>query len=126
MIVGRVNQNYEIVIPIILPDILGTEYHEYHALIDTGMDHYLMLPRSIVEEMGFPMTGSNKLTLGDGQEHEFDQCLAAILWDDIATGVPALVSETECLVGARLLAGSHLTATMVPGGTVTVNRLATF
>ena len=37
--------------------------------------------------------------------------------------VPVVVSETQTLVGARLLAGYYLTAAMIPGGRVTLTGL---
>ncbi len=123
MITGRVNEHYEAVIPIVLPDIATRELHHLSAVIDTGLDHYLMLPRVAVQQLGLTIIGTKELVLGSGQPHEFDHCFAAILWDGEVKGIPVLVSETECLAGALLLAGSYLTAVMVPGGAVTITRL---
>ena len=123
MISGRVNERYEAVIPIALPDITNRELHHFTAVIDTGLDHYLALPRAVIAQLGLPISGTEVLTMGNGQQQAFEHGLAAILWDGEALGVPVLVSETEYLVGARLLAGSYLTIAMVPGGMVTITGL---
>lgn len=48
MIIGRVNENYEAVIPIALPDLATRELHHFSAVIDTGFQDYLVLPRAVV------------------------------------------------------------------------------
>ncbi len=123
MIVGRVNDYFAIEVPILLADMMGRSLHKFNAVVDTGLDHYLMLPREIVVRLGLPSPGSNTLTLGSGQTHRFDQCFAAIFWDGVATGATALISEDKCLAGARSLAGCHLAADMLPGGIATVETL---
>ena len=65
MILGRVNENYEIVIPVILPDLIDRELHEFEAVVDTGLDYYLALPRETIERMGFPINGTLNLTIDD-------------------------------------------------------------
>ena len=82
-----------------------------------------MLPRDDVNQLGLPIVGSRTLILGNEQRYRFDYCFTAIFWDDDIRGIPVLVSESECLVGVRLLAGNYLTAAMVPGGLVTINTL---
>ena len=123
MIIGRVNENYEIVIPVVLPDMINRDLHEFTARIDTGLEYFLALPRDIVERLGFPIHGTVRLTMGNEQPYEFDRAVVAIAWDGVTNVFRAVVSETEILVGAWLLAGYYLTAAMVPGGRVTLTRL---
>ena len=124
MITGFVNDRLEAVIPIWLPDISTRGLHRFSATIDTGFDHYLMLPREFVELLGLSVVDTLDLVLGNEQSHQFELCFAVILWDNEPMPIPVLVSEGECLVGVRLLAGCHLTATMVPGGPVTVGDVS--
>ena len=123
MIIGQVNGNYEAVIPISLANTDNWELHEFDATIDTGLNYYLALPRSVIEQLGLPIQGSVRLTLGNEQVHEFDRAFAVVDWDGITDVFPALVSEDETLVGARLLAGYYLTAAMISGGRVTLTKL---
>ena len=124
MIIGYVNERYEAVIPIALPDIHTRELHHFTAVIDTGFDHYLMLPRTTITRLGYPITETRGMALANDQRHEFGESTLAILWDDEPIPIPVLASEYEqILVGAHLLAGYYLTVAMVPGGRVTLTRL---
>ena len=123
MITGHVNDRLEATIPIELPGMADRLLHQYTAIIDTGFDHYLMMRRADVLELGFLIEGTRPLVMANEQKHEFEYCYAAVYWSGDFEIVPALVSETECLVGARLLAGYYLTAAMVPGGRVTLTKL---
>ena len=82
-----------------------------------------MMPRAAISRMGRRIEGPRPLVLGNQQRHDFDFCPAAVFWDDEIRGIPVLISESETLVGARLLAGYVLTVAMVPGGRVTVSKL---
>ena len=123
MISGRVNDIYEAVIPVEVAAYDGRTVHRFDAVIDTGFSQYLMIPREAIGQMGLPIQGSRPLVLGNQQRHDFDFCYAAVFWDDEVRAIPVLVSESETLVGARLLAGYFLTAAMVPGGRVTLTKL---
>ena len=123
MIIGQVNGNYEAVIPISLANTTNWELHEFNAIIDTGLNYYLALPRSVVEQLGLPIHGSESLTLGNEQGHEFDRAFAVVDWDGVVDVFPALVSESEILVGARMLAGFLLTTAMIPSGRGTLTKL---
>ena len=123
MITGRVNERYEATIPIAL-GIPGTrELRHFTAIIDTGLDHFLAVPRAVITQLGYAITETDTMVMGNEQRHQFDRSFVAILWDGEPRGVRALVSEREMLVGAWLLAGYYLTAAMVPGGRVTLTGL---
>ena len=123
MITGRVNDIYEAVISVEVAAHDRQTVHRFDAVIDTGFSQYLMMPRGAISQMGLPIQGSRPLVLGNQQRHDFDFCYAAVIWDDEIRAIPVLISETETLVGARLLAGYSLTVAMVPGGRVTVAKL---
>ena len=123
MITGRVNDIYEAVISVEVAAHDRQTVHRFDAVIDTGFSQYLMMPRGAISQMGLPIEGSRPLVLGNQQRHDFDFCYAAVIWDDEIRAIPVLISETETLVGARLLAGYSLTVAMVPGGRVTVAKL---
>ena len=124
MITGRVNHQHRMLIPIVLPDLVERELHRYTATIDTGLDHYLALPGAVIRELAFPQIAALNMVMGNEQSHPFEQFDGAVLWDGELVRVPILATETEFLVGARLLAGCHFSARIVPGGTVTIARIA--
>ena len=123
MMTGRVNERYEATIPIEIAIPATSDLHPYTAIIDTGLDHFLMIPRAVVIQLGYRTTETDTMVMGNEQRYEFGRSYVAILWDGEPRGVPALVSESEILVGARLLAGFYLTAAMVPGGRVTLTEI---
>ncbi len=123
MISGRVNDIYEAVISVEVVAYDRRTAHRFDAVIDTGFSQYLMMPRAAISQMGLTVEGSRPLVLGNQQRHDFDFCYAAVFWDDEVRAIPVLISESETLVGARLLAGYLLTAAMVPGGRVTIGKL---
>ena len=123
MISGRVNDIYEAVISVEVVAYDRRTAHRFDAVIDTGFSQYLMMPRGAISQMGLPIEGSRPLVLGNQQRHDFEFCYAAVFWDDEVRAIPVLISESETLVGARLLAGYLLTAAMVPGGRVTITKL---
>ncbi len=123
MISGRVNDIYEAVISLEVVAYDRRTAHRFDAVIDTGFSQYLMMPRGAISQMGLPIEGSRPLVLGNQQRHDFEFCYAAVFWDDEVRAIPVLISESETLVGARLLAGYLLTAAMVPGGRVTITKL---
>ena len=123
MITGYVNEKYQLVIPISLPDLPTRDLHHFSAIVDTGLDHYLALPRTVVQQLGLPIISEQNLVTASEEVRPFPVCRGAILWDDNPIPIQILVSETQTLVGNRLLAGCYLAAVMVPGGRVTINRL---
>lgn len=124
MITGRVNRRYEAVITITLTSLATREYHHFPAVIDTGLDHFLTLPREVILRLGYPIINETRpMVLADEQRRVFEETVVGALWDGAPKAVPALVSESETLVGARLLAGYYLGAAMLPGGLVTLTKL---
>ena len=125
MIAGYVNEKYQVVIPILLPDLPTRDVHRFSAVVDTGLDHYLALPRADVQQLGLPIISEQTLVTGSEEDRRFPVCGGLILWDGQPIPIRILVSEQLTLVGNRLLAGCYLTAVMVPGGRVTISRLPT-
>ena len=123
MITGHVNERYEPTIPIEIAIPATSNLRPYTAIIDTGLDHFLMLHRAAVIQLGYRISGTVTMVIGNEQRHEFGRSYVAILWDGEPRGVRTLVSEDETLVGARLLAGYYLTAAMIPGGRVNLTKL---
>ena len=122
MIVGRVDRDYDVIIPI---DFLerGSRLHRLEVPIDTGFDGYLMLPRRIVHQLGMTLERRVTMTLANEQDSVFERYLAEVLWFGRPLTIKVLASENQSLVGRYLLAGSHIEIDMTPGGAVTITEL---
>ena len=123
MITGWVDHQRRLLIPILLPDLAERELHRYTATIDTGLDHFLALPGAVIRQLGFPRIAGLNMVMGNDQSYPFEQFDGAVLWDGAVVRIPILATETEFLVGTLLLAGCDLTASIIPGGTVTIARI---
>ena len=123
MIIGRVNAHYQAVIPLTVSDSAGQEFHDFQAIIDTGLDYDLAMPRAVIARLGYPIAGTQRMAMGNEQRYDFETAILAILWDGRPLGARTLATETEFLIGARLLAGCHFNAHIVPGGRVTIVRI---
>ena len=124
MIIGRVNAHYQAVVPLTVSDYDGQELHDFQAIIDTGLDYDLAMPRAVIARLGYPIAGTQPMTMGNEQQYDFETAILAILWDGIPLGARTLATEAEFLIGAHLLAGCHLNALIIPGGRVTIVRIA--
>jgi clan AA aspartic protease len=122
MIVGRVNAQLEPTIPIDVISVIGTK-QTLTAVVDTGFDGELLLPRSLLESIGWPYRGRRTAQLGDGTRTTFDVYRGTVHWETSARSVQVLESAGDVIVGMRLLTGVRITIDAVVDGPVTVSAL---
>ena len=86
MITGKVTPNREAVIEVEIggPDQLQ---QEVDAVIDSGFNGYLTLPRHIVGSLNLLLAGNRRATLGDGKAVVLDAYFAAVTWHGQARDV---------------------------------------
>ncbi len=94
------------------------------AVIDTGFDGWLTLPRSIVTSLSLPRRGRERGVLADGTAVLFHLHRATITWDGRPRSVLAAVAGRTPLVGMGLLDGYQLTVEVKPRGKVRITPLA--
>jgi clan AA aspartic protease len=122
MILGSVNANREAIIQIaVLNDRKQTK--GIKAVIDTGYTGDLMLPRSIVDELGLTLRGIQDAVLGDGSIKIFEMYAGSVIWDGQVRRAEINASETECLVGMGLLEEYKLEIEGRSGGMVKIVSL---
>ena len=120
MIVGRVNERHEAIIPV---QMRGSN-HQFEVVIDTGFQGaHLMLPRAVIRQLGLTREGRVRFRLGDERVARIAAYSGEVIWHDGFKRVRVLESENYYLASADLLAGSHIEIDMTPGGTVTVSEL---
>ncbi len=80
------------------------------ALVDTGFDGALVLPRAFVTQLGLPIVGSLLFELVGGAQMRADVALAAVDWLGEIQLVEVVINDgRDSLVGTELLAGARLT-----------------
>jgi clan AA aspartic protease len=118
MMQGKVNQNCEATLPIVLRNV--DIMKSVDAVIDTGFSGFLTLPSSIISELDLTWKGRDVATLGDGTYCIFEVYIANVIWDGEYRAIDINESETVPLIGMRLLRGYDLRIRTIEGGLVTI------
>jgi clan AA aspartic protease len=121
MMQGKVNQNCEATLPVVLRNI--DIMQSVDAVIDTGFSGFLTLPSGIIAALDLTWKGRDVATLGDGTSCIFEVYVATVIWDGEYRVIDINESETVPLIGMRLLRGYDLRIQAIEGGTVTVEVL---
>ena len=119
MIRGSVNQDLEAVIVIDVEDINGAA-HSLEVVLDTGFTGYLVLPQSIIRELGLRFRGRRTVILASGEQSSVDAYAAVVSWHGRLRNVIVFESTSEFLLGMSLLSGSSVTLNVQAGGSVLV------
>jgi clan AA aspartic protease len=122
MILGVVNGDREAVIQIVL---MGEEKRlkSLPVVIDTGFTGYLMIPESLVMELGWVYRGVQEAILGDGSSCDFEVYVGSVIWDGQVRSVEVNACKSGMLVGMGLLEGWKLEVEGKPGGDVKITAL---
>ncbi len=124
MIEGVVNAAYEPVVPLAVSGPAG-RVRDIEAVIDTGYNGFLTLPRVLVSELGLPFVTTSQALLADGHEATFDVHRVTVLLDGESRTVDVYVSDAAPLAGMRLLDGHSVCLDVEPGGRVVIERTTT-
>lgn len=119
MIEGIVNAAYQAVIPLFLQGPAG-QVRQVEAVVDTGFNRYLILPPSLVAELGLGLTGRSRVVLADGSEEFFEVHNVSVIWDGQPRDVYAYVADATPLIGMLLLDDHDLSIQVRAGGRVTI------
>jgi clan AA aspartic protease len=118
MMQGFINQSCEAVLSIVIKHNTTTELVD--AVIDTGFSGFLTLPAEIIAALDLTWKGRDKATLGDGTRCIFDVYIATVIWDGQYREIDINESETNPLIGMKLLRGYDLRMRIIEGGTVVI------
>ncbi len=124
MIEGVVNAAYEPVVPLAVSGPAG-RVRDIEAVIDTGYNGFLTLPRVLVSELGLPFVTTSQALLADGGEATFDVHRVTVLLDGESKSVDVYVSDAAPLAGMRLLDGHRVCLDVEPRGRVVIERKIT-
>ncbi len=96
---------------------------EVQAVLDTGFNSELTVPRRFVDEFGMKPLGNVRMLLGDGSEHLCPTFEANIEWDGLPMVVVAEICELDVMVGMGQLRGSKVLLEVEPGGDLTIEQI---
>ena len=120
MIIGRVNEYNEAMIPV---QMRGSN-RRFEVIIDTGFQGAdLLLPRAVIMQLGLALAGDMVLDLANEQEATFNFYNGEVIWHRGFRQVKVLESADSYLASADLLAGSRIIIDMSPGGMVSIAEL---
>ncbi|MFL6263701.1 MAG: clan AA aspartic protease [Thermoanaerobaculia bacterium] len=122
MINGRVNAHREALISLLLHGAQGEE-HAIEAVIDTGYNGFLTLPRDLVRQMDLPFLRSSRAILGDGSIIEFDLYEVTVVWNGRLRRIPVDAADVFPLLGMSLLDGHALNIEVIEDGSVLIRSL---
>ncbi len=116
---GHIDQYGRAVISVDLFDRQGRLYR-INAIVDTGFDDFLALPTHLVQRLGLVWASRISMHVATSELAQFDTYAATILWLGNRLSIRVVQTQSEILVGIRLLRESQLTAQFWEGGSVSV------
>ena len=93
---------------------------EVDAVVDTGFNGYLVLPPTLVADLGLPVVGDGEAVLADGSEAAFDVYGVTMLWDGQLRYVETGAVGVNPLVGMAMLENDDLSIHVREGGRVVI------
>lgn len=121
MILGTINAQREAVVPLRIFGANG-EPHAVQAILDTGFNSELTLPRALIVRLGLRSTGQRRTILGDASEVYLDVYAGTVTWHSRQRNVLVLCSEDGPFLGMSLLMGSRVVLDVTLGGTITIEE----
>lgn len=91
------------------------------ALVDTGFNGFLTLPRDVLKALGASQVGTRRAELGDGNQVEMNLFLAKVQWLGKEREILALQADSIPLAGMALLWGSRVMFVARSGGPFTID-----
>jgi clan AA aspartic protease len=122
MIAGVVNANLEAIIRVAVRDASRAS-HDIDALVDTGFNGSLTLPQRLIEALGLQWYTRATITLANGAEEEVDVYAATVIWNGVPRRILVEATDTEPLLGMRLLLRHSLRIEVVDGGNVLIEAM---
>ena len=116
MIVGRVTEQDEASVPLILLDD-HEQQSEIEALVDTG---YLAFYHDVVEELQLSQVGEEEVDLADSSTTVLALYKVTVLWHEGPRVMTAYAVAGRSLIGMKLLRGSLVTLEVIEDGTVVI------
>lgn len=106
MLTGWINKDDDALVRVGL--VLRGSVVRVLAVVDTGFNGYLSVPRPLVERSGWRACGVETYELATGEQVEEEVFLGHVVFDGMRRTILAVRSGgSDVLVGTKLLAGRH-------------------
>jgi clan AA aspartic protease len=122
VISGVVNSDLEALVEVVVFGS-GASQLRVTAAVDTGFNGHLILPPTVVATLQLPWLGADPAELADGRVELFDVYRATVLWQGQPRTIEIEESNSQPLLGMKLLDGQKLEIDVVVGGAVTITPL---
>lgn len=110
--------------PVLRVQLEGPEGRQtVEALVDTGFNGAITLPRDRIAALGLPERSVTEVTLADGRTRDVTMYAGAVSFGGQSRNVLVAESPTTPLLGTGLLQGWSLYVEFRVGGPVTVEEL---
>ncbi len=119
MTTGYISEFGEVIVPIDIFDQRG-RLRRVEAIVDTGLDYFMALPARLVQSLGLDWVGRMRMRVGTEEMARFESFAADVSWLGARRRIYVLQTQSEILVGTRLLWESELTVQFWEGGSVNV------
>ena len=110
------------VVPVSVIDNEGT-VHRFRAALDTGFNDFLSLPSSAIRQLGLSASGSQVVTLANGESDQRPVYAAVVIWDGERISLPVFGLGDTPLIGMALLRGNRVTVDVEEGGPVVIDPI---
>jgi clan AA aspartic protease len=95
------------------------------AVVDTGFTGELTLPPSAMRDFNYNQFGTYEITLSDGSTVEVQVFEGLIDWFGKKQSILVLQTDSDALLGMKLMRDCRLTMDIVPDGPFTIVPLET-
>ena len=112
----------EATIPLWVADSKGVP-QPFRAVVDTGFTGYLVLPPSVIRQLGLSSRNERSMVLADGSVQTRRTFQTSVIWRDEQRSVLAYEMGNQPLIGMALLNGSRITIDVSEDGPVTIEPL---
>ena len=119
MITGYISEFGEVIVPIDIFDQRG-RLRRVEAIVDTGLDYFMALPARLVQSLGLDWIGRMRMRVGTEEMARFESFAADLSRLGARRRIYVLQTQSEILIGTRLLWESELTVQFWEGGSVNV------
>ena len=121
MISGIVTEDLDLLVTIEVFDGNGV-LRSLEAVLDTGFNGDLALPRDVILELGLAYRGKLSWILATGQEETMSNYDGAVSWHGQSRDVEVVETASESILGMALVIGSKLTVDARIGGEVLIEE----
>jgi clan AA aspartic protease len=123
MTIGTIDENGESLIRLAVSTSAEARPYEVDAVLDTGFEGSLALPRAFIESLNLRQTGHARYVTASGETHRTGTYRAAVTFGGRNAIVDEVIEAADPLAGAALLRDFSVCLNYSESGRVTLEEL---